>query len=122
MDKKATCTFAFTLGAATGAAMGLLFAPQPGSESRRQVKKWMDSTGSTLKDCNRTTAEKIKGGIRWMKGTTAAVGEKAHALTEFIAKRRQHKPAETVQMVECTDESLPATSFSAASDGDDVSE
>jgi gas vesicle protein len=50
----------FLAGAAVGAGLGLLFAPQSGKETRRKIKELSDKVGDEVKDGYDKISEKAK--------------------------------------------------------------
>ncbi len=65
------------IGGLIGAILGLLFAPQPGDESRRQLRSKMDELASL-------------GKAAWEEGKEAATqkGSELQARFEHVTKRR----------------------------------
>ncbi len=50
----------FLFGAAVGAGLGMLFAPQSGKETRRKIKEFSDKVGDEVKDGYDKLSEKAK--------------------------------------------------------------
>jgi gas vesicle protein len=61
--------FSFLTGAAVGAGLALLFAPQSGKETRKQIKDFSEKLGSEVKDGVERISEKAKSFIDDAKGT-----------------------------------------------------
>jgi len=61
--------FSFLTGAALGAGLALLFAPQSGKETRKQIKDFSDKLGGEVKDGVEKISEKAKGLIEGAKET-----------------------------------------------------
>ncbi|MCX6554468.1 MAG: YtxH domain-containing protein [Candidatus Aminicenantes bacterium] len=61
--------FSFLSGAAIGAGLALLFAPQSGRETRRQIKDLSDKIGSEVKDNVEKISEKAMDFIEGTKDT-----------------------------------------------------
>ena len=51
---------AFVLGGLIGAALGILFAPKAGKETREQLNTWMDETKEKAKEKLAKLEEEIK--------------------------------------------------------------
>ncbi|OGR63278.1 MAG: hypothetical protein A2X31_11300 [Elusimicrobia bacterium GWB2_63_22] len=51
---------AFVLGGLIGAALGILFAPKAGKETREQLNTWMDETKEKAKEKLEKLEEEIK--------------------------------------------------------------
>ena len=61
--------FSFLTGAAIGAGLALLFAPQTGKETRRQIKDFSEKLGSEVKDGVEVVSEKTKAFVDGAKDT-----------------------------------------------------
>lgn len=85
-ERAASNLVCFMLGAAVGAAVALLYAPQEGAETRKQI-------GDKAKDAR----EKAEAAAQSAKETLAAVSEKALAL-------RRSAPAVEEPLAEAADE------------------
>jgi gas vesicle protein len=59
--------FSFLSGAAIGAGLALLFAPQSGKETRRQIKDFSEKLGSEVKDNVEKISEKAMDFIEGTK-------------------------------------------------------
>ncbi|MDR3195446.1 MAG: YtxH domain-containing protein [Endomicrobium sp.] len=56
-DNKDTL-FAFILGGLIGAALGVLYAPKSGKETRRDMKRFSEDVADTVKDLGEDLTEK----------------------------------------------------------------
>ena len=65
----------FLLGLATEAAMGLLFAPKPGVELRKDIKEKATELYEKGREVAESTAEKIKTGYESTKKKVSEVSE-----------------------------------------------
>jgi len=70
---------AFLLGAVTGIALGVLFAPAKGETTRRKLKRWANDTYEEQKDLVLEHADELKGKIK----------EQAEAARERIAEGKE---------------------------------
>jgi gas vesicle protein len=61
--------FSFLTGAAIGAGLALLFAPQSGKETRRQIKDFSEKLGGEVKEGVDRIGEKAKDFIEGAKET-----------------------------------------------------
>lgn len=52
--------FALLTGAMVGGCLGLLFAPQTGAKTRKQVKKWIDEALETAEEKFEDVKEKVE--------------------------------------------------------------
>ena len=60
--------FSFLTGAAIGAGLALLFAPQSGEETRKQIKDFSEKLGGEVKDGVEKVSEKAKSFMEGAKG------------------------------------------------------
>jgi gas vesicle protein len=61
--------FSFLTGTVIGAGLALLFAPQSGKETRKQIKDFSDKLGGEVKDGVDKFGERAKGFIEGAKDT-----------------------------------------------------
>ena len=61
--------FSFLSGAVIGAGLALLFAPQSGKETRRQIKDFSEKIGSEVKENVEKISEKAMDFIEGTKDT-----------------------------------------------------
>jgi len=61
--------FSFLTGAAIGAGLALLFAPQSGKETRRQIKDFSEKIGNDVKESVEKISENAKDFIEGGKDT-----------------------------------------------------
>jgi len=61
--------FSFLTGAAVGAGLALLFAPQSGKETRRQIRDFSDKLGNEVKGKVEKISEKAMDFIEGTKDT-----------------------------------------------------
>jgi gas vesicle protein len=61
--------FSFLSGAAIGAGLALLFAPQSGKETRRQIKDFSEKIGSEVKENFEKLSERAMDFIEGTKDT-----------------------------------------------------
>ncbi len=61
--------FSFLTGAAIGAGLALMFAPQSGKETRKQIKDFSEKFGGEVKEEVEKIGEKAKGFIEGAKET-----------------------------------------------------
>lgn len=59
-NKSGTVISAFLLGGIIGAALGVLFAPTSGKETRKRLNGWVDDTVDKTKDTLEKVQEEIK--------------------------------------------------------------
>jgi gas vesicle protein len=76
--------FAFGLGVAAGAAVALLYAPQPGVKTRRQLRRnfddgvdYLEDAASCLKEQAESLSNEARKSFRRTRGQVADVVEKA---------------------------------------------
>lgn len=61
--------FSFLTGAVVGAGLALLFAPQSGKETRKQIKDFSEKLGNDVRDEAEKLGEKAKTFIEGAKDT-----------------------------------------------------
>ena len=88
---------AFLAGAAAGAVTGILFAPEKGSKTRKNIKKKTKQMGDEIN-------ENIEGRVNDLKGTMSEFVEEITArfteLEEDIKKQAEEKKNEAAKTVE----------------------
>ncbi len=60
--------FSFLTGAAIGAGLALLFAPQSGKETRKQIKDFSEKLSGEVKDEVEKLSERAKGFVEGRQG------------------------------------------------------
>ena len=60
----------FSVGVAAGAAVALIYAPQPGTKTRKQLKRKLDNAGDYLKD-------QLDEAGDYLKDQASEIGDKA---------------------------------------------
>lgn len=63
--------FSFLTGAAIGAGLALLFAPQSGEQTRKQIKDFSEKLGGEVKDGVDKVSERAKSFMEGAKDTFA---------------------------------------------------
>ena len=61
----------FSVGVASGAAVALIYAPQPGTKTRKQLKRKLDDTSDYLKD-------QLDDAGDYIKDQASVIGDKAN--------------------------------------------
>jgi gas vesicle protein len=79
----------FTIGVAAGAAVALIYAPQTGERTRRQIKRKLEDAGDYLKDASDTLsghAEKVvKRGKEVLDDVTESASKAANQAVKTVS-------------------------------------
>ncbi|HVY76048.1 MAG TPA: YtxH domain-containing protein [Puia sp.] len=69
----------FVAGAAVGAALGILFAPDKGTETRRKISERSNDLADSIKDRFNGMVDGVKDKVSGMKAKAEDVAEKGYA-------------------------------------------
>ncbi len=96
---RAAVLLAFLSGAALGAVAGLLLAPQPGRESREQLRRYARRTEETLRDlagkAGETFEEVVEKGRDFVETKKSILKEAFEAGREAMKRERERLSGET---------------------------
>jgi len=67
----------FTIGVAAGAAVALIYAPQSGEKTRRQLKRKFEDAGDYLKDATDTLSDHAEKAVKRGKDVWEDVADSA---------------------------------------------
>jgi gas vesicle protein len=67
----------FTVGVAAGAAVALIYAPQSGAKTRRQLRRGMEDAGDYLKDAAETVSDHAEKYVKRGKDVVGGVVDSA---------------------------------------------
>lgn len=79
----------FTIGVAAGAAVALLYAPQSGEKTRRQVRRKLEDASDYVKDAADTISERASKAYKTGKGAVEDALDSASGVYDAAAKRVQ---------------------------------
>lgn len=95
----AAILLAFLSGAVLGAVAGLLLAPQPGRESREQLRRYARRTEETLRDlagkAGETFEEVVEKGREFVETKKSVLKEAFEAGREAMKRERERLSGET---------------------------
>lgn len=66
---------AFFIGAAAGAAVALILAPQSGAKTRRQIRRGFEDAGDYLKDAAETVGDQAEKYVKHGKNVVEMVAD-----------------------------------------------
>ena len=79
----------FTIGVAAGAAVALIYAPQTGERTRRQIKRKLEDAGDYLKDASDTLSEHaekvVKRGKEVLDDVTESASKAANQAVKTVS-------------------------------------
>ncbi len=67
----------FTVGVAAGAAVALIYAPQSGEKTRRQLRRGIEDAGDYIKDTAETIGDQAEKYIRRGKDVVGDIADSA---------------------------------------------
>ncbi len=76
----------FTIGVAAGAAVALIYAPQSGERTRKQLKRRFEDAGDYLKDAGDTLGEHAEKAVKRGKEVWEDVADSASKATNRAVK------------------------------------
>jgi gas vesicle protein len=79
----------FTIGVAAGAAVALLYAPQSGERTRRQVRRKLEDATDYVKDTADTISEHATKAYKVGKGAVEEALDTASTVYDSAAKKVQ---------------------------------
>ena len=85
MSKEVSAMFSFLLGLSTGIALGVLFAPKAGEETREDIKETMDNIKYKVDDIYHRSVFK----------TSELVEKGKEKTNDFLEKRKKRTAEET---------------------------
>jgi len=106
MSDKSNAIAAVIAGAAIGAAIGILFAPDKGSKTRAKLKEGLDDTSNNLKDSlsasSEVLREKFKGATQNLDGTLddllSNVSHKTEEVITFLESKLADLKAQNAKL------------------------
>ena len=106
MSNKSNAIAAVIAGAAIGAAIGILFAPDKGSKTRAKLKEGLDDTKHNLKDSFAASSdvlrEKFKGATQNLDGTLddllSNVSHKTEEVITFLESKLADLKAQNAKL------------------------
>ncbi|QNI33825.1 YtxH domain-containing protein [Alloacidobacterium dinghuense] len=79
----------FTIGVAAGAAVALLYAPQTGEKTRRQVRRKLEDASDYVRDTADTIGDRASKAYKAGRGAVEDAVETAGNVYDAAAKRVQ---------------------------------
>jgi gas vesicle protein len=81
----------FTIGVAAGAAVALIYAPQSGERTRKQLKRKLEDAGDYLKDASETLSDHaeraVKRGRDVWEDVADSAGKAANRAVKTVSDR-----------------------------------
>jgi len=79
----------FAIGVAAGAAVALLYAPQSGEKTRRQVRRKLEDASDYVKDTADTISERASKAYKVGRGAVEDALDSASSVYDAAAKKVQ---------------------------------
>jgi len=106
MSNNSNTIAAILAGAAVGAAIGILFAPDKGSKTRAKIKEGIDDAKHNLQDCFEASSEvlreKYKGATQNLDGTLndllSNVSHKTEEVITFLESKLADLKAQNAKL------------------------
>lgn len=87
-SKTTNLVLGFLAGAATGAVLGILYAPDKGSKTRKKIKEQSEKIGQDVK---KTVGEKVEGLQDYVNETIEEIKNRFSKLEKDVKKQEEDK-------------------------------